>query len=293
MKEDIKYPYIGESSYGDVVLFSSDRYGKCLHGATYPEGTDGAWKEGAFKNITREYLDSTYGKVESKEHAGFIVELLTSNGAKLNGAVRNTGYFYTYERHGVLNFSFCKDGSCASSDGEKQITIPTPPKEVVVGEKKSEVYIPELNAVSSGFVVESDEWAKFDVIGGLDGSPSNEHSTFTPVSSEGVVDEWPKVGDEVSFPSGKGILTINKPDDNGVVIVECNDEDYGMVYKRVSLSTLQKPKTPEEELHDKLSKQLTSLTGEALSLDGTWIKSIADAIMNNKLNGFDITKKPQ
>ena len=59
-------------------------------------------------------------------------------------------------------------------------------------------------------------------------------------------EEWPQVGDEVSFPSGKGILVVDKPDKNGIIIVKSTDVDSIDEYKKVSLNALKKPLTPEE-----------------------------------------------
>ena len=105
---------------------------------------------------------------------------------------------------------------------------------------------------------------------------------------EGMIGEWPQAGDEVSFPSGSGILTISKPDDNGVVIVECNDEDYGRVYKRVSLSILQKPKTPAEELRDDIVQTIHDDV-----YHGVYEKQQLEVFANALLSKYNITKKPQ
>lgn len=68
--------------------------------------------------------------------------------------------------------------------------------------------------------------------------------------------EWPQLGGEVSFPSGKGILVVDKPDTNGVVIVRSTDADSIGEYKKVSLGALKKPPKPEEDLRDKLIKAM-------------------------------------
>lgn len=79
MSEEKKYPYIGENLAGDAVLFTETNVGYRL----LPKGYNGmplnedqrTWKETRFKDITREYLMDTYGRVENEEHADFIIKL--------------------------------------------------------------------------------------------------------------------------------------------------------------------------------------------------------------------------
>ena len=82
-------------------------------------------------NVTREFLDSTYGVVESKEHAEFITELAKVNGILLHGDKTLGNYFLVSE--GYLAFYNC-DG--ISSSSLKQITIPMPPKHTTSKELK-------------------------------------------------------------------------------------------------------------------------------------------------------------
>lgn len=49
------------------------------------------------------------------------------------------------------------------------------------------------------------------------------------------------IGSEVEYPSGKGVVVLNKPDDNGIIIVEEKFEGDSC-YKRVALSGI-KPTT--------------------------------------------------
>ena len=67
-----------------------------------------------------------------------------------------------------------------------------------------------------------------------------------------VEKEWPAVGDEVSFPSGKGVLVVDKPDINGVIIVKSTDSDSIDEYKKVSFDAIKKPPTPEDKLESEL-----------------------------------------
>ena len=121
-----------------------------------------------------------------------------------------------------------------------------------------------------------------------------------------VVNEWPVVGDTVVINTDKehpltfdqvGFASVNleviaKTERKGGVILTLENNALGVI-ALLHGDWIKKPKTPEEELRDELSKKLSSLTNNSLSHEGSWIKSIADAIMNNELNGFDITKKPQ
>lgn len=85
-----------------------------------------------YVDITHEYLSNTWGVVESKEHAEFIIEL-----AELHGfGVWNSHKIDCGES--VKMFFFCpvdnalqlyhNDISQSMINGEKQITIPLPPK---------------------------------------------------------------------------------------------------------------------------------------------------------------------
>ena len=82
MKEDIKLPAIIDNvGYNQKVLIF--KCGKAYH----LEGDyEGEWSNGEYciesqcKNITTEYLANTYGKVASKEHAEFIIDLCKVNG---------------------------------------------------------------------------------------------------------------------------------------------------------------------------------------------------------------------
>ena len=122
------YPYIGEGiESNNIVLFSSDKYGMCLKGLTCATGTSGAWCERAFKNITHEYLDNTYGEVVSPEHAEFIVELAELHGIKraftspmktINAFAFKGGNLYLY---GLVLDELTQLPT-------RKITIPLPPK---------------------------------------------------------------------------------------------------------------------------------------------------------------------
>ena len=130
MKEDIKYPAIGEAVTGNKYLMLSNERGMKIGG-----GVHSALNGRVFKNITREYLTNTYGKVESKEHAEFIIELAEVNDIEACASWCRDSFFNFYtDTSGDIHLDFFR-GDTAKSDGEKLITIPMPPKEVeAVGE---------------------------------------------------------------------------------------------------------------------------------------------------------------
>ena len=64
--------------------------------------------------------------------------------------------------------------------------------------------------------------------------------------------ELPPVGSEIKYPSGKGVVVINEPDDNGVIVVIENSEG-GKSYKRVALSAI----TPPSSLMYEVARHIT------------------------------------
>lgn len=119
-----KYPYIGKSNRtARVVLFTSESTG-----FAHLEALKADWDEEVFKNITSEYIANTYGEVVSPEHAEFIIELGRSVGACISTSWRK-GLFFNFctGLEGGMNLDFFVE-DVASDGGEKQITIPLPPK---------------------------------------------------------------------------------------------------------------------------------------------------------------------
>ena len=125
MSEEMKYPAFYESnSHHQVVLAYSPSL--ALH-------TDGEFKGEASErydvsraaNITHEYLKETWGVVESKEHAEFIVELAENAGFKFFD-VGNSRKFFYFNSSEILFSEFKR--FIPSVDTRKEITIPLPPK---------------------------------------------------------------------------------------------------------------------------------------------------------------------
>lgn len=122
----MKYPYIGKANLDDsLVLFYSDGCGMCFRSDNWSGGLRVDYNEMAFKNITREYLQNTYGEVVSPEHAEFIIELAELHGFDCGEFIAGEDvYFYAGEN----SIDFTSFEPIASNDGKKQITIPLPPK---------------------------------------------------------------------------------------------------------------------------------------------------------------------
>jgi hypothetical protein len=80
--------------------------------------------ESRCENNTHEYLSNTWGAVESKEHAEFIIELAELHGFELTGISGRIGKFFAIDDRVIILLDL---ESVASRFGLK-ITIPLPPK---------------------------------------------------------------------------------------------------------------------------------------------------------------------
>ena len=88
---------------------------------------------------TKEELQNTYGEVQSLEHAEFIVELGKNANAEISTEYSKGSFFNFYTGpNGELYLGFF-DKHLAKDSGEKQITIPLPPRESVIEWKESAV----------------------------------------------------------------------------------------------------------------------------------------------------------
>ena len=132
----MKYPKILEDMYSTQTVIAYDSSNvyhlKGMFEGEYVED----YNTNNTTNVTREFLDSTYGVVESKEHAEFIIRLC--DGANIE--------YHNVEDEAVKSF-IIYDGEITFFDCEvenlnigtfKQITIPMPPKHIVSKEFKVE-----------------------------------------------------------------------------------------------------------------------------------------------------------
>lgn len=126
------YPYIGKTQAGSIVIFHKESTGRIIkHVGSLPRGrVDNDWEEFQFTNITAEYLANTCGEVKSKEHAHFIVRLGEGVGYELCSSVspNDAGQFIFDAEHKRLYFTVDN----VKFVGMKQITIPLPPKKLLM-----------------------------------------------------------------------------------------------------------------------------------------------------------------
>ena len=291
MKEDIKYPTILKSIDGSqtVVVY---RDGSAYH-------IDGEFKGEYSKayntddtiNAGKEVLANTYGKVESKEHAEFIVEL-----AKLNNLdvyvddeeiERN---YFTFNKHGKLFFYKCSDEAVLL--GRKLITIPMSPKEV------EEIEVVEYEVGDKvcvngacGDIVSLDYGAviaevKFD-------HRFTDKVNISSMEKVDVDDEWPKVNDRVlickvenysriSDFNNKEVKVIAKTEINQSIVLTILHYARGIGAIKFDEKFVKKPKTPEEELRDELIGAMD---------DSTTAFTYAEYLAKYLLDQYTLTKK--
>ena len=126
MKDKI-YPAFYRDTDKSIYLYSNADNYYCFVRGLWDQTSDEDGHEND-TNITREYLANTYGKVESKDHAEFVVELAEVNDFKVCSEPPVDGWFcFSGSR-----LWFFSSESRAGDNNEKQITIPMPPKEVEV-----------------------------------------------------------------------------------------------------------------------------------------------------------------
>lgn len=119
----MKYPYIANNNLlfyaPNIATIIGDENNANSHGFKVVAN------ECDYANITADYLRNTYGKVESKEHAEFIVRLADNAGFYADSYHKDFKWFCFYGK----NLFFFNEKSVARDYGEKLITIPMPPKE--------------------------------------------------------------------------------------------------------------------------------------------------------------------
>ena len=271
----MKYPYIGEGRRGSIVLFSADSSGFALshENKTVKGKYTNHWDERAFTDITHEYLQNTWGVVESKEHAEFIIELAELHGfefvAKLSGKVKyfriNESYVGFYETEiGALNIGFQK------------ITIPLPPKE-------------PLKNAGDNLILGCE-----DSIENLCNRVAESILKKNPIHSgceDSKCDEWPQVGDKAAFVHGSVQVTILGIDGKHAW-VSCRPSSREKPCT-VKISDLQKPKTPEEELRDEVTELVWKANDLWTDTKAVQEVSVQEFVATKILAKYNITKKPQ
>lgn len=181
-----------------------------------------------YVDITHEYLSNTWGVVESKEHAEFIIELAVNcdyspSFAKRAMAEGGVNWFFFSESENELQF-FENDVSDSfyEGEGEKQITIPLPPK------AKAEK--PDLSKPPK----------HLDCLCNKCGGKC----------CAGFCDDW-KVGDDALMMSGKcKIMAL--ADKHGNLAVT-NEFGFNLI---VNKSEIKKPKSKQDLLIEELQTKL-------------------------------------
>lgn len=255
----MKYPYIGKIKDGTPTLFASPMDAVLL--GTSGSYTDG-WNEINFKNITREYLQNTYGKVVSHEHEEFIVELAKSAGFSVFTTASSVNYFVIKVG---LSFHSCEE---ITSTELKQITIPLPPKA-------------ETKKWTPDFYEPGEPPKHFDCVCNKCGGKCCTGRCDKQESSE-----WPQIGDEVCWSNGKRKGELKSICDGWAWI-----KDDGGEFVSLMAKFIKKPKTPEEELRDNLESEIKSM----VNFTNYNPRKIAEWIIGGEIEGlsYDIKKKPQ
>ncbi len=253
------YPYVGKFQYAVKLFYAPNKF-ELLEG-----GNGLSRHESNYTNITREYLQNTWGVVESKEHAEFIVELAKSAGLKfyIDSPEINKAFF-AFNESSRLFFYDSEEG--INKDRCKQITIPLPPKE------------PLKNAGDN-------------LILGCDSQlPKSNVEAEMPSVKECKGDEWPQVGDEVvaydiGFEREMTMIYRGKNKNNSSIV----EFENGNVILLGFEGKIKKPKPPEEELRD----ELTDLAFNQFNDDSYDLTHNAYYLASSLIDKYNITKKPQ
>jgi hypothetical protein len=274
----MKYPYIGDCSGYVRVLFTSAGTGVNMKSLRHCDG----WIEGNFKNITREYLANTYGKVESKEHAEFIVKLAHNHSIKCYSGYQSYsshGFCFYINGYDELTLAFMHIERCKDS-GEKQITIPLPPKVLAPTATQEEEFemaqIEKNNGDNLMFAGESIKDSRVYAE-----QLRKEMGCDDSLLSD-KCKEWPAVGDEVEVSLGIGIV-------KGVGIVNGKKCVFVQLENTCETTTnFSKPKTPKEELRDEITQTIHDDV-----YNGVYDKQSLVVFANALMKKYNITKKPQ
>jgi hypothetical protein len=255
----MKYPYISTKS-NNLLFYAKDT--ATLIGDEsnfFSRGFKVTVDESDFENNTREYLANTYGEVVSPEHAEFIIELAELHGYKCgNFSPNRDGYFFAEGEW----IRFTDSELHASNGGEKQITIPLPPK------AKPKIY-PQENL--------GEAHKHFDCVCNKCGG-----KCCTGQCDKQELSEWPVLGSKVIMSDEVGYVRL-MPDSKGYYVIEVDGE-----YSQLTIEEFEKPKTPEEELRDDIVQTIHDDV-----YDGALGKQYLEVFANALMNKYNINKKPQ
>ena len=153
----MKFPYIGKNKEGVEALIYSDSNAFLLCGMYSRDMRNAPVKNyfsRRYKNITAEFLANTYGKVESKDHAEFIVKLAEANGLRIASKWTKGKFFCFIVDCEDKVFLFFYSERVAKFEGEKLITIPLPPEDKSMESQKEWPQVGDKALTDSKEVVE-------------------------------------------------------------------------------------------------------------------------------------------
>lgn len=288
-----KYPYIGKDNYGKIYLMLSGSDAITMDSAGF---THTPMEEGGYTNITTEYLQNTYGEVVSPENAEFIIELAKSNNISFVNDYESGAMWFNF-KYGILDFYESKE--IASNEGEKQITIPLPPKQIQTATPEEEFEMTQIMKNAGDNLVLGYE-QDFKVARAI----INELREEANCSDELLAsrNEWPKIGDEVLVYSsarrlaeikGKVVKVIGKcTHSDGSTIITVEHSSLG-VFAVANGSWIKKPKTPEEELLDEVTEVVWRANDLWTSTKEVQQVSVQEFVATKIIEKYNITIKPQ
>ncbi|AGR46566.1 hypothetical protein TW1_050 [Pseudoalteromonas phage TW1] len=295
-----KYPYIGKNSSlcGDfsIAIFYGEKSGALLENTIdeiplHEHILD--FNEREFENITAEYLTNTYGKVESKEHAEFIVKLAEANGFTQNktGANLKSAKSFIFYIDRMIGLYEKPHFDLVHSSVRKLITIPLPPKETLMESQMPnfnvETPMPEVKEPKNVSMNDIQINVKNNTDSVVQVTKSDDESNiFIHVNNLPKSEEWPAVGDEVLICKNVNLLELHRFNGKQCKVIGVCEHDNKKVltlsHKSCGLAAMnmgewiKKPPTPEQELDAKLY-DFFQCNSE---------KDLAEAIINGEIEGL-------
>lgn len=225
------YPYVGKFQQAIKLFYAPNKF------ELLESGNGLSRHEMNYKNITREYLSNTWGVVESKEHAEFIIELCKGHGIEIFNLF-DDGITHFFIAKGEVIFTY---GAPTTSAHDKQITIPLPPKAKSKFSGLRSIFNPNDICVKLS-------------------APELPEAGHNLVFAASECKEWPCVNDRVTWGdlTHKGVV---KSISDGFAWIKRDSGEYETVY----ISSLKKPKTSEEALRDDLEYAIHHFEGDKVA----------------------------
>lgn len=251
--------YIGKVRDGELkVLFFDKGRGIVLNDSCKPIGINTGyyydrWYDGGFEDVTKEELENTKIRILSPEHSELVQRLAIKAGYRW--PVDGADVIVTDRPFLHLDngrIKYSSNPHAFEKSINTEIEIPMPPETLSEQDGTQE---------------------SIALTGSLD--LTNKE------------DKWPRVGDEVVATRKDNNATIEGQllavTAEYAIIQQVGHEQH--IY--VKDWTLSEPKS----LVDKVAEQLSLITDKGLGADGSYLQSIALALVNNKVDGLNITKE--